>query len=500
LYLSITKWFAANVPWPSWLDGMMWAPLRLSFPITSLLAVALLSSAVLHGQQPQLCTEWNECRQMALDAAARGQYELFHDLAWRTVQRGPKNDPALMFLLARAQVLSGRPHDALVMLERLAGRGVAEAAITDPDFQRTRELPGWPAIEALLAARVDVAPPPPGAPIKPPTPITPAKSTTPISAATAPKPESSAANAPVSATPSVLTIPVEPAPASDATHFSTERFRPAGLAFDAVSQRFVIGDALARKLIVVGVGAGHADDMVRAESAGFDDVAALSIDVQRGDLWVASTAETSGTSSLHRLQLVSGRPLKTYRIPESLGPARVIDLAVQASGGVVALDAAGHRLLTLPRGAGEVVAALRLDLSGEQSIANDGSENIVFIAHDGGIARVDVKARTVAPLTGPKGLDLSGFESIRTHRDSIVGLRTSSEGQRQLVRLTLNGAGRAVREAAVIDQQFAEGRVALNITGDELYYLAIAAPADTATAPGGRTAAEPFVIRHLTLR
>ena len=111
----------------------------------------------LHAQQPQVCAEWRVCQQMALDAAARGEYELFHDLAWRTVQTGPRNDPALMFLLARAQALSGRPHDALVMLVRLADKGVAAAAITDPDFRRTRELPGWPEVEAAIAAGTSVA-------------------------------------------------------------------------------------------------------------------------------------------------------------------------------------------------------------------------------------------------------------------------------------------------------------------------------------------------------
>src|SRR5688500_9738972 len=69
------------------------------------------------------CPAWQECRQLALDARARGEYERFHDLAWRTVQTGPANDAALMYLLARAQSLSGRPHDALVMLRRLADRG-----------------------------------------------------------------------------------------------------------------------------------------------------------------------------------------------------------------------------------------------------------------------------------------------------------------------------------------------------------------------------------------
>src|SRR5262245_9824673 len=93
------------------------------------------------------CSEWHECRSMALAAAEQHEYERFHDLAWRAVQTGPPRDPSLMLLLARAQVLSGRPHDALVMLNRLAEMGIA-ADTTSDDFSRTRELPGWPEVQA----------------------------------------------------------------------------------------------------------------------------------------------------------------------------------------------------------------------------------------------------------------------------------------------------------------------------------------------------------------
>ena len=87
---------------------------------------------------------------MALDARAGGQYERFHDLAWRTVQTGPANDPALMYLVARAQSLSGRPRDALVMLRRLADRGVATGATTEEDLEGARQLPGWQELEAVM--------------------------------------------------------------------------------------------------------------------------------------------------------------------------------------------------------------------------------------------------------------------------------------------------------------------------------------------------------------
>ena len=118
----------------------------------SLLVLAV--STIAWTEVPSLaqdCRDWQECRQLALDAAKREDYNAFHDLAWRTMSLGPKNDPSLMILLARAQSLSGRPHDALVMLQRLASMGVATDAATSNDFERVRALPAWAEFEAKVS-------------------------------------------------------------------------------------------------------------------------------------------------------------------------------------------------------------------------------------------------------------------------------------------------------------------------------------------------------------
>src|ERR1700752_2170912 len=81
------------------------------------------------------CKDWHECQKLALDAAARQDYNAFHDLAWRALQTGPKNDPTLMTMLARAQSLSGAPGHGLVMLQRLAAMGVVTDAATHDDFR-----------------------------------------------------------------------------------------------------------------------------------------------------------------------------------------------------------------------------------------------------------------------------------------------------------------------------------------------------------------------------
>ncbi|MEZ5288579.1 MAG: hypothetical protein R2712_27985 [Vicinamibacterales bacterium] len=56
-----------------------------------------------------------------------GAFERAHDRAWRAVQQGPKDDPALLFLLARAQALSGRPED------------VADHGLAFADHRRRRD-------------------------------------------------------------------------------------------------------------------------------------------------------------------------------------------------------------------------------------------------------------------------------------------------------------------------------------------------------------------------
>src|SRR5437763_16460706 len=117
---------------------------------------ALLLLLVL--QSPPACADAASCRAEAEAAAGRGEYETFHDLAWRAVQKGRPNDPALMFLLARAQALSGRPDDAIVMLGRLADLH-APIDLSLADFDRARRLPAWSALLAKVSPGPGGTPP-----------------------------------------------------------------------------------------------------------------------------------------------------------------------------------------------------------------------------------------------------------------------------------------------------------------------------------------------------
>ena len=422
-------------------------------------SLVLLVPLALQPAPDTRCTEARQCRELALAAADRGDFELFHDLAWRAVQTGPRNDPALLYMPARAQALSGRPHDALVMLQRLAEMGVPSDAETNPDFSRTRELPGWPDVATRIARVTNPNAPPVSAP--------------PASRAstTAASPAASPAPATPASAPTLLATPASPPePMAEAVSFSTTEFALGGLAYDAVSDRFLFGDRRGRKLIVVAKGSNHASDFVRAESAGFHEVSAIEIDTKRGDLWVASSAPADGAGTLHKLQLISGRPLKSFAVDPDLGPVNLVDLAVTPAGAVLVLDAASSQLLILRPGGAAVERAVRIETPQPASVAASTEEGIVYVAHQDGLSRIDTRARTSTAVSAPKSISLAHLERIRSSQRALIAVRVDEDGSRHIVRLDLNASGRGVTRATTLEGTVPASKPTfVTVSGDELY-------------------------------
>ena len=383
-------------------------------------------------QAATACAGLADCRAQAQAAAARGDYEIFHDLAWRTIQQGRSNDPELMYLLARAQALSGRPGDALVMLRRLADLGVATDAATSEDFARVRRLKEWPDLAARLAGI-----PAPAAP------------------ATAPD--------------TALVPPAAVAPGASASSmaFETAGLDPVALAHDAVSRRFVLADRRGRRLVVVDEVSRHVVTFVSAESSGFlDDLTSVAIDARRGDLWVASVARDGAASALHKLQLVSGRVLQELHPPEDAGSVRFVAVAVAPDGIAYALDGAGSRLYRARPGARALELALRLDARDATALAA-ADDRVLYVAAAGGLLRVDVGSRASAVVASAP--DVAGFDALAWRAGSLVGLQRASAGH-AIVRVVLDAAGTRVRSRTVLATS--DHPVVGALARDTFYYLA----------------------------
>lgn len=428
------------------------------------LAFLVLSLAVAPQDRPADCGTWQNCRQLALQAAEQQDFESFHDLAWRAVRKGPPKNADLMRMLARAQSLSGRPLDALVMLQRLLEMGVVTDAATNDDFRRVRALSGWADFERRVEALN--APPVPSE-----------RAAAPADRSADPPAAAPSAPAPAAAAPAPASAKGD---ASEALRFTTLAFTPAGLAYDAVSNRFIVGDFDARKLTVVDEASQRVANLAAAASAGFGTLGALEIDAHEGDLWVVSSpAGAAGrgegepmAATLHKLQLISGRVLYAIALDESFGAARFADVAVTPRSAVLVLDSTGRRIFSAAPKARRLELALTVEVKGPTSLAPQ-SDSIVYVAHAGGIVRADLAARRARPLAGAKSIDLTGFTRLRWHRDSLIGVQRAGDSGYRVVRLTLDPQGTRVTARTVLDQSLQmPDPTAASLTGDTFYYLA----------------------------
>lgn len=449
----------------------------------------------LFSQDPQPsrgdCRDWHECRQLALAAREQQDYERFHDLAWRAVQTGPKNDPALMYLLARAQSLSGRPGDALVMLQRLLQMGTKTDAATNDDFRRVRALPGWAEFEAAVA---DLTPATAAPAATSPTPTLPASTATvpaPPSTPTrnrpddavvaAPKPDKAVAEVPKPAPAEPPRAMPLPAPI-ESFRFNSSASSPAGIAYDAVSRRFIVGDRDARKLTVVDEFSQHVANLASAQSAGFGQIAALEIDPHQGNLWVVSNDSTSGAdaaanggtglphTTLHKLQLISGRVLHSFVPPDRFGVARFADVAITSDSTVLVLDDAGGRIFRLRSKATDFEVAATL--KGRPTTIAPASDNLAYVATADGIVVVDLSSRGMTSLKSASGVDLAHISRLRWHKGSLVGIQQIG-GTYRAVRFRLDSSGRRATRQQVLDEAVSTiDPTAATISGGILYCLA----------------------------
>jgi hypothetical protein len=450
------------------------------------MAVGMPGGTSLFAQGPRAdCASPAQCRQLTLEAIAQGDYERAHDLAWRLVQTSPPRDSAAMSLLARAQSLSGRGYDALIMLERLAAAAViVDEVDTSDDFRRVREYPQWPQLLETISrlrsfgasavapsaladktAGKRVAPPAsasapselprdkPPAPTsaasaapagKPPAPVAPVAPTSAADAATAGKPV-----APVAP---ILSLPLPNAMPP-----------PVAFAHDAVSARFVTADEASDVLRVVSESAGTATALISPGWSGNARLSALAIAPRTGDLWVAGTLGKKTT--IHRLQLISGRLLNTFTFPEDVGEVHVAALVVSPTA-LFALDSAGRRIFVR----GVKSADVRVQASLPRDITPTGlayAGSSLYVSHAAGVLRIDLTARGQRAVSAAKAFDVTQLRSLAWHDGSLLAIR-GDDASATVVRVRLNASGSAVTAIERLDR--ASGTAAV-LSGQTYIYL-----------------------------
>jgi hypothetical protein len=417
------------------------------------------------------CADAADCRAQAEAAAARGDFETFHDLAWRTIQKGRRNDTDLMYLLARAQSLSGRPDDALVMLERIVDLGAKPDVAVNPDFARVRQLARWPDLAARLGITPDAAAPGPPAPA----PISPASSTPAASSTAPPASAPSASEVSVSTAPAAPAVPSAPSAAKASaadpalTFEAPAGLSPVALGHDAVSRRFLLAERTDARLVIIDEVSHHVVNYASAATAGFyGDLTGFAIDTRRGDLWVASAKGdgVDAASTLHKLQLVSGRTLMQVRLPDAIGPVKLVAVAVTPDGTVYAVDGIESRLLRARPGARQLETVTRLDVHNPTALtASD--DRVLYVASDEGLARVDLTSNKTARVKSVE--PLTRFASLDWRNGALVGVERVADSY-LVVRIPLDVSGTRAQPRAILAAS--PEAIVGTLTPEGFYYLA----------------------------
>jgi hypothetical protein len=136
---------------------------------------------------------------------------------------------------------------------------------------------------------------------------------------------------------------------------------------------------------------------------------------------------------------------------------------VTDTGATIVLDAGG-RVSRVRLGGLVVEEVMDLALPGVTSLALGAAREVIYVTHRDGIHRVDLAARTSAPVTAPSEVSLAGFERIRAHRTGLAGVWRDATGQRRPVTLTLGARGRSVTRAVAFQPIEAAGDQVLAMT------------------------------------
>jgi len=274
----------------------------------------------------------------------------------------------------------------------------------------------------------------------------------------------------------------------------TPPFHLSALVYDAVSARLLLGDRDGRKVRVLGDGFDAPVDLVRAESAGFGVVMAVDIDRVRGDLWVASAQDAAGAAGgLHRMQLISGRPLQTLAPPTGQQPWHPVAVHVAPTGVITADDqgqlwgasagAAGLRRIAVVPGRGRLALA-----------AAPGRDEVVLVASATQVWTVALDTGRVLEVTSPVEGALVGIEQMAAWSDRVVVVQRRADGTRHLAQWRLTDRGRQATAVVRYQPALSAGDAApgLAVTGDEALVAESVA--------GGAEAPAAIRVRRVRLR
>ncbi len=233
---------------------------------------------------------------------------------------------------------------------------------------------------------------------------------------------------------------------------------PEGVAYDSVTKAFFVASVRKGKVVRIGPD-GKITDFI-ASGSGLRSALGLGIDPKRRTLWVASEAipQMNGAregdppkSALFEFDLDTGKLRREHVPPVSEKPPYFDDLTVAADGRVYVNDGRTPRIYALDPGKGELAVFLETDaMRGTQGLAATPDGKALYVSDYGGLYRIDVATKAVAPIPVPADLALSGIDGLVYADGCLVAIQNGIEPHRILL-LELAPGGAKIARGRILE-------------------------------------------------
>lgn len=347
----------------------------------------------------------------------RRDYPVFLQNMGRVVE-GVGKQPALLLQMARAHALAGDTTAALAVLRDLAAMQLPHRLQKDTAFAALQGSPAFGQVAAELARNA------------------------------------------------------QPALRSQAGFVIRDRaLIPEGIAYDPATKSFFVGSLAQRKIIRVNA-KGLAKDFTQAGQDGLLAVLGLRVDVPRRLLWACSGSSQTGRSGLFAYDLKTGRLARKYLLADTTRHL-LNDLTILENGELYVTDSEGGTVYTLDAAKDQlVVYNPQFRFIYPNGITHQPGTRLLYVAHFGGIAVIDLATKETEPLAAPATIPLFGLDGLYCHENTLIGVQNGIEADR-IVRYALGDGGRSVTAIRVLENNHPSFDIPTTgvLAGKSFYYI-----------------------------
>jgi len=399
-------------------------------PKRSLVILAVFALALIQGASLQAIDleKLEKAYQQAMKDYEAKDYPAYLDSLLEAQQYFP-NHPVLLYRLAGAYALNGKPLKAMIPLRETAAMGLVFDVWKNTDFRSLQKRPEFNRLLSLYEKNAQ----------------------------------------PLKTSRTAFTIPEKA--------LLTE-----GLAYDSQDKKFFVSSVRQRKILRLDQ-SGRGDVLSRNED-GLWAVMGMKVDAARRKLWAATSAvpqmtglkpEDEGRAGIACYDLKTGRLAKKYLLPGKPENHLLGDLAVDAKGTVVATDSQMPILYTPSATGDSLDVFLKYDLfQSLQGIDFSADGRTIFVAdYSVGLYAIDRQTKAVRLLDPPKNAALIGIDGLYFYQGSLLAVQNGLKPNR-ILRVFLNKDYSRIERVSVLEanqQAMPEPTLGV-IAGGVFFYIA----------------------------